>query len=69
MKIVVENVDIKTILFSGACFRAILESDGSVTNVLKDRVVNIKQDNNILYVKSSNYDKLEEIIIDYFNFK
>ena len=67
MRIVVENVDIKTILFSGACFRAILESDGSVTNVLKDRVVNIKQDNNILYVKSNNYDKLEEIIIDYFD--
>ncbi len=68
MKIELEkNIDIKEILTSGACFRATIEEDGSVTNIMKDRVVNIKQEKNVLTLKSSNYDNLEEIIYEYFD--
>lgn len=62
-----QNIDIKEILTSGACFRVTIEEDGSITNILKDRVVNIKQEKNILIIKSSNYDNLEEIIYEYFD--
>ena len=67
LKLKIENLNIKSILTSGACFRYTLESDGSITNILKDRVVNIKQDNKILTIKSSNYDNLENIMKEYFD--
>ena len=67
IKIEVNNINIEKILFSGACFRAYKENDGSITNILKDRVINIKQEGNILYIKSSNYDNLDSIIKDYFD--
>ena len=41
MKLKVDNIDIKSILLSGACFRVIEEDDGSFTNILSDRVINI----------------------------
>ena len=62
LKLKIENLNIKSILTSGACFRYTLESDGSITNILKDRVVNIKQENDNIYVKSNNYNNLKEII-------
>ena len=62
-----DEINIKDILTSGACFRITLEEDNSITNILSDRVVNIKQEKNILYIKSSNYDNLEEIIHEYFD--
>ena len=62
-----EYIDIKEILTSGACFRVTIEEDGSITNILNDRVVNIKQDNNLLTIKSTNYDNLENIIYEYFD--
>lgn len=62
-----EFIDIKEILTSGACFRFKVEEDGSITNILSDRVVNIKQDNNLLTIKSTNYDGLEKIIYEYFD--
>ena len=67
MKLKINNIDIESILFSGACFRAVKEIDGSITDILKDRVINIKQDGNIIDIKSSNYDNLENIIRDYFD--
>ena len=67
MEFEVNDIDIKEILFSGACFRCNLESDGSITNILSDRVINIKQDGNKVLVNSSNYDNLKEIIYDYFD--
>lgn len=62
-----EYINVKEILTSGACFRFHVEEDGSITNILKDRVVNIKQDNKILTIKSSNYDNLENIMKEYFD--
>ena len=67
IKLEVNNINIEEILFSGSCFRAIKESDGSITNILKDRVVNLKQENNTIYIKSSSYDNLENIIKEYFD--
>ena len=46
IKIEVKNLNVEDVLFSSACFRATKEQDGSITNILKDRVVNIKQDGN-----------------------
>ncbi len=67
MKIEVNNLNVEEVLFSGECFRARKESDGSITNILKDRVINIKQDGNILTIESSNYDNLKEVIYEYFD--
>ena len=59
MKIEVEDINIKEVLLSGACFRIIEESDGSFTNIIKDRIVNIKQEGNTLIIKANNYDNLK----------
>jgi len=67
MNIEVKDIKIEEILFSGACFRCIKEEDGSITNILKDRIVNLKQDGNIIHIKSNNYDNLKEVIYDYFD--
>ncbi len=67
MKINVQNIDIKSILLSGACFRVIEEADDSFTNILSDRVVNLKQDGDIIIVNSSNMDNIKEVINNYFD--
>ena len=67
MKIKVKDFDLKSSLMSGACFRAVEESDGSFTNILSDRVINVKQIDDELIVKSSNEDNLLEIITNYFD--
>ena len=38
-----KNINLYDTLFSGQCFRMALESDGSYTIILSDRVVNIKE--------------------------
>ena len=67
IKIETKNLNVEEILFSGSCFRAKKEDDGSITNILKDRVINIKQEGNILLITSSNYDNLERVIKEYFD--
>lgn len=67
MIIEIKDINIKEILFSGACFRAELESDGSITNIIKDRVVNLKQEGNKIIVKSNNLENLKDILYDYFD--
>ena len=67
MRIKVDNIDIKSILLSGACFRVIEEQDGSFTNILKDRVVNLKQEDNYIIVNSSDMNNIEEVINNYFD--
>ncbi len=67
MIIEVNNIDINSILLSGACFRVIEESDGSFTNILSDRVVNLKQDGNKIIVNSSNMNNIKEVISNYFD--
>ncbi len=67
MNILVNNFDLKDTILSGSCFRAVEEKDGSFTNILKDRVINIKQEGNILIVNSSNMNNIDSIIINYFD--
>ena len=67
MRIKVKNFDLKSVITSGACFRFIEEQDGSFTNILKDRVINIKQNNDELIVTSSKENNLENIIKEYFD--
>lgn len=67
MRIKVKNFDLKSVITSGACFRFIEEQDGSFTNILKDRVINIKQNNDELIVISSKENNLENIIKEYFD--
>ena len=67
MKIKVGNIDINSILTSGACFRCIKEEDGSFTNILNDRVINLYQKGEYIFVKSSNYTNLDNIIKEYFD--
>lgn len=62
-----QEINVKDILTSGACFRVRVEEDGSITNILSDRVINVKQEKNTLYVKSNNYENLKKIIHEYFD--
>lgn len=63
--------NLKYTLECGQCFRwnKIYEDDKKVTyvGVIKDRVIKITEENDKLYVLSSNMDKLEEIINNYFD--
>ena len=61
------SINIEDVLLSGACFRVIKEEDGSFTNILKDRVINIKQENDNIIVNSSNMNNIEEVINNYFD--
>ena len=61
----IKNIDLENTITCGQIFRFIKEIDDSYTIVLKDRVVNIKQKNNILYIDSNKYDNLESIIKEY----
>lgn len=63
--------NLKYTLECGQCFRwnKIYEDDKKVTyvGVIKDRVIKITEENDKLHVLSSNMDKLEEIINNYFD--
>ena len=67
MKIEVNDFDLRSTILSGACFRVIEEDDGSFTNILKDRVINIKQVTNTLIINSNNNNNLKEVITEYFD--
>lgn len=69
MKIEVKNFNLEETITSGSCFRVLKEEDGSFTNILSDRVINIKQEGNNIYVESSKEDNLKEVILDYFDLK
>lgn len=67
MKILVNNFNLKDTILSGSCFRVKQTKDGSFINILKDRVIKVKQEVNYLIVTSSNYDNLEEVVKEYFD--
>ncbi len=53
------NLNLSDTITCGQIFRFSIEDDNSYTIILSDRVINIKQDNNDLIVKSNNEDNLE----------
>lgn len=67
MEIEVADFDLRNSIMSGACFRVYEEGDGSFTNILNDRVINIKQIGNKLIVKSNKKDNLKKTIMNYFD--
>ncbi len=60
-----KNINLYDTLFSGQCFRMALESDGSYTIILKDRVVNIKEDNDKLVLDSNIMNDLDLVVKKY----
>lgn len=67
MRVLKKDFDLYSSILSGQCFRMIEEDDNSFTTILKDRVINIKEDNEYLIITSSNEENLEEIITNYFD--
>ena len=61
------NINLKDTIICGQCFRFFEEVDNSFTMILSDRVINIKQNNNDLIVKSNNETDLEKVVIEYFD--
>lgn len=61
------NFNLHDTVTCGQIFRFVEESDNSYTIIIKDRVINVKQDGTYLYVKSNNYDNLESIVLEYFD--
>lgn len=59
------KINLKATLLSGQAFRIIEEFDNSFTIILKDRVVNIKEDNDYLIINSNNENNIEEVINEY----
>lgn len=59
------SINLKDTITCGQCFRFKENTDNSYTIILKDRVVNVKQVNDDLIIKSNNMDNLEQIIKEY----
>lgn len=64
IKIKVNDLNLQDTITCGQIFRFNKENDSYVV-VLKDRVVRLKQDNDILYVSSNLEDNLENVIKKY----
>ena len=65
IKIKCGNIGLKNTITCGQIFRYYEELDSSYTIILSDRIVNIKQIDDYLYVNSNNNDNLETIIKEY----
>jgi len=61
----IKNLDLDNTITCGQIFRYKQEEDNSYTVILSDRVVNIKYQNNTLFIDSNKLDNLEEIIKEY----
>lgn len=60
------NFDLKSTITCGQIFRFI-EEDNNFTVIIKDRVINLKEDGDFIIIESSNEENLEEVINDYFD--
>lgn len=67
MYIEVNNFNLKDTVTCGQIFRFKEEDNGSYTIILSDRVINVKLDENKLYIDSNNMDDIENIIKNYFD--
>ena len=69
-KYILENPDtfvLKDIFECGQCFRWNQENDGSYTGVIKDGVINVKQELDNFIFTGMCEGNLEDIIVDYFD--
>ena len=67
MKFQVNNFNLKDTITCGQIFRYEELDDSSFDVILSDRVINIRQDGNIIIVNSSNMDNIKKVIYDYFD--
>lgn len=65
MRIPKNDINLKDTLLSGQCFRVQEEEDHSFTVVLEDRVVNIKELEGYLEIKSNIRENLREMVINF----
>lgn len=68
--IVIENIgdfEPKHIFECGQCFRWIKEEDDSYTGVFRDKILNVKKENDLVYFNNTNLKDFEEIWYDYFD--
>ena len=63
----IKNFNLKDTVTCGQIFRYFEEEDNSYTIILMDRVINIKYNNNTLYVESNNENQLEAVVFKYFD--
>ena len=61
------NFDLNSTITCGQIFRFIVEKDNSYTIVIKDRVINLKEEGNYILIESNNEENLKEVIFDYFD--
>ncbi|HOO68345.1 MAG TPA: DNA glycosylase, partial [Bacilli bacterium] len=66
MKIKNTNIDLKKTITCGQIFRY-KTIDNKYIIILKDRVVEIYEDDNYIYIDSSNMDNIEEVVNNYFD--
>ena len=67
MKILKNNLDLKSVIKSGQMFRFVEEDDNSFTCILSDRVINVKEESKYLLVESSKEENLRVFIKKYFD--
>ena len=60
------SFDLRSTITCGQIFR-FEELEDCFIVILDDRIIKLKEDKNYIYIESSNYDNLEEIINDYFD--
>lgn len=60
------NFDLKSTITCGQIFRYFEDEDGFIV-ILKDRVIRLKEDKNLIIVESNKEENLKEVIFDYFD--
>ena len=65
----VNDFDLESTISCGQIFRFEKQNDNSYNAILSDRVVNIKQSGNYLYVSSNDENDLENVITNYLDLK
>lgn len=61
--------NLKDIFTCGQCFRWEENEDKSYTGIVKENVINIKEQGNDYVIKSVGNDEIEKLVIDYFDLK
>ena len=62
-----ECFELKDTFTCGQCFRWQENSDGSYTGVVRQNVINIKEEKNRYYIKSIGNENIQELIYQYFD--
>lgn len=69
LEIQTNTFSLKHTLDCGQCFRWKEIAENEYIGVIQDRVLRLKQDNNLLYVWSNNKENLEQVVSNYLDLK